>query len=169
MFRFACAHCERHIIFPIGLRLGIHFDDHFSIGYCKCCEILFIITTEISIILCSLSQAWGNFDGNFFVIVCVTVLSIMCILPYCYYGTKISMRLQYIGEFAYAQTSWYKYPIHLQKYVQLTIAYSQRRKQFYGFNIFNCSLEVFMKVQCTLRRFKLHKNKKKVIRKPLEN
>lgn len=70
----------------------------------------------------------------------------MCILPYCYYGTLVSLRLQSIGDYAYANALWYKYPLKIQKYVQLTIAYSQRRKNFHGFNIFNCSLEVFMKV-----------------------
>lgn len=90
-------------------------------------------------------QAWGNFDGNFFVIVCVVVLSIMCIFPYCFYASQLSLDLEEIAIRAF-HSKWYKHPVELQKYMTQIIAYAQIRRSVYGFGIFRCSLEVFMKV-----------------------
>lgn len=90
-------------------------------------------------------QAWGNFDGNFFVIVCVVILSIMCILPYCLFASELTLQLQKISHDAF-HSKWYVYPVHLQKYIRWTIIYGQIPRNFDGYNIFKCSLEVFTKV-----------------------
>lgn len=90
-------------------------------------------------------QAWGTFDGNFFVIVCVVILSIMCIFPYCWYATILSFKLQNIADDAYGAL-WYKHPYKMQKFTQRIIAYAQIRRSYDGYHIFRCSLEVFMKV-----------------------
>lgn len=91
------------------------------------------------------SKAWGNFDGNFFVILCVVVLSIMCILPYCWFASILSLKLLNISDDAF-NSLWYTHPTHLQKYVRWIIIYGQIPRNFDGYHIFKCSLEVFMKV-----------------------
>lgn len=90
-------------------------------------------------------KAWGNFDGNFFVILCVVVLSIMCILPYCWFASVLSLQLHKISHDAY-HSIWYSHPLRIQKYFKWIISYGQIPRNFDGYHIFRCSLEVFMKV-----------------------
>lgn len=69
----------------------------------------------------------------------------MCIFPYCWYATVLSMNLHTIGDDAY-KSLWYVYSVKVQICTQRIIAYAQIRRNFHGYNIFICSLEVFMKV-----------------------
>lgn len=103
-------------------------------------------------------KAWGNFDGNFFVIVNVVALSIMCILPYCWFATVLSLQLRKIGHDAY-ESIWYNHPPYLQIYFRWIIIYGQIPRDFDGYNIFRCSLDVFMKVDTvfTVLKFEIFK------------
>lgn len=95
-------------------------------------------------------KAWGNFDGNFFVIVCVAILSIMCILPYCLFASELTLQLGKTGDDAY-HSEWYAHPVHLQKYIKWVIIYAQIPRNFDGYNIFKCTLEVFTKVFSSIK------------------
>lgn len=106
----------------------------------------------------ALFKAWGNFDGNFFVILCVVVLSIMCILPYCWFASVLSLQLHKVSHDAY-HSIWYAHPPHIQKYFKWIISYGQIQRNFEGYHIFRCSLEVFMKVGNTYSQsWSLHIN-----------
>lgn len=69
----------------------------------------------------------------------------MCIFPYCWYASKLSLQLLKIGDDAY-NSLWYSHSTDLQKYIRWIIIYGQVQRNFDGYGIFICALEVFMKV-----------------------
>lgn len=79
----------------------------------------------------------------------------MCILPYCWFATVLSLQLRKIGHDAY-ESIWYKHSPHLQIYIRWIIIYGQIPRDFDGYNIFRCSLDVFMKVSVTAIQTKLN-------------
>lgn len=70
----------------------------------------------------------------------------MCILPYCWFASVLSVQLAKIGDDAY-HSLWYIHPITLQQYFRWIIIYGEIPRKFDGYNIFICTLEVFMKVR----------------------
>lgn len=64
---------------------------------------------------------------------------------FCYYATYITNRISFIGFAAY-DTNWFDYPLDLQKHMILILARSQENVHFHGFNLIECTLEVFGKV-----------------------
>ncbi|XP_031626815.1 odorant receptor 33c-like [Contarinia nasturtii] len=110
------------------------------IFYQLSCGSAFISTT-----LFQLDLAWGTFDGNFFVISCVVALSIMCILPYCWFASVLSIRLYKISHDAY-NSRWYTNSLAYHPYTRWIIIYGQISRNFDGYHIFKCGLDVFMKI-----------------------
>lgn len=64
----------------------------------------------------------------------------------CYFATQTSDRISSIGAIAYG-ADWFNYPAELQKYIILSIAYSQKPAKFHGFNLIGCTLETLAKVR----------------------
>lgn len=92
-------------------------------------------------------QAWKTFDVNFVVIFSVFILSILSVLPYCWFATNLSFRLQNIGDDAY-NALWYKHSNQMQIYTRQIITYAQIRRSYEGYHFFHCSLDIFVKVSC---------------------
>lgn len=67
-----------------------------------------------------------------------------------YFATFITNRISFVGDTAY-NTSWFDYPLELQKHFILIIARSQEDVHFTGFNLVRCTLEVFGKVWIWLK------------------
>lgn len=86
-----------------------------------------------------------NLSFDFITMVVASVTSIITVLPYCYYSTYVSLILQRISKSAY-NSLWYETNIELAKYNWFIITSSQKPKYFSGFGMFNCSLEMFLKV-----------------------
>lgn len=86
-------------------------------------------------------------DSNYFVTKISAMSSIIAILPYCYYSTIITNRLQQIADDIYYNSLWYKLPSKFKKYHILSIAAAQRPRFFTGYGIINCSVEICKKVQ----------------------
>lgn len=71
----------------------------------------------------------------------------MCVFPYCWFATILSMKLENVADDAY-NALWYAHPYKTQMFTQQIIAYAQIRRSYHGYNIFGCSLEIFVKVSC---------------------
>lgn len=65
---------------------------------------------------------------------------------YCYVGTFTTAQFLNYGDASY-KSLWYRYPLDLQKAVQLIIADAQRPLIFHGFGIIDLNLMVFTKVR----------------------
>lgn len=82
---------------------------------------------------------------DFVPMVVASVTSIITFLPYCYFSTHVSLLLQHVGGCAY-DSMWYEMDVKLAKYNWFIIASSDRPKYFTGLGMFDCSLEMFLKV-----------------------
>lgn len=72
-------------------------------------------------------------------------LSLMWTFTLCYMGTSTTHLMSEIGDMVYNR-NWYSYPTYLRQYIIMIIARSQRTIYFTGFQIVDCTLEVFTKV-----------------------
>lgn len=70
----------------------------------------------------------------------VTVGWIFC---FCHFGSQTTERFENIGIFVY-ELNWYRYPIELQKHLQMIILSSQK----------GCYIEGYCNTQCTRETFK---------------
>lgn len=64
---------------------------------------------------------------------------------FAYYATFVTDRVSTVGFTAY-DCNWFDYPVELRKYIILIIARSQQPAEFTGLKLFQCTLDVFGKV-----------------------
>lgn len=113
-----------------------------SIGACK------IITPHTNSYY--RSNLRKHFQMEFQIILFIySILAVLCAVVwtflYCYFATHATDRLTKIGNNIY-ESSWYEFPINIQKYLILIIIRSQNPIYFTGLGLLNCTLESFGKV-----------------------
>lgn len=72
-------------------------------------------------------------------------VAILAVLPYCYYGSRITARIQHTANDIF-QSRWHEFPVELQKNLKMMIAFSQIRRTVNGYELLNLDLEGFAKV-----------------------
>lgn len=82
---------------------------------------------------------------NLMMMIAGMLLALSSILPYCYYASRISFAISLNAYHAY-QSNWYLFTIEQQRSLQMILAYSQIKRNFTGYDIIDCSLEVFLMV-----------------------
>lgn len=75
---------------------------------------------------------------------CLIQYVVICFI-YCYFSEKVTQISFEIGEISY-DSSWYEFPIGLQKLTILMISNSQREFRFKGLGMIDCSLATFSTV-----------------------
>lgn len=74
-----------------------------------------------------------------------TSTNLCCLYVFCHFGNKVTQNFLNITDDIYA-TSWYEFPLEMQKNFPMIIALSQKSIYLRGFGDSRCTLEVFMKV-----------------------
>lgn len=72
-------------------------------------------------------------------------VAILAVLPYCYYGSQITARIQHTANDIF-ESQWYEFPVQLQKNLRMMIAFAQIRRTVNGYGLLNLDLEGFAKV-----------------------
>lgn len=118
--------------------------------------------------LLAMEQAFQDhqFDGT--VALNLSALGIhMCMLVIlCHFSEKFTDRSNEVGEMVYSEVFWYKLPIAQQKTLIFVIRRAQQHFRLRGYGIFDCSLEMFLKVSLLMRRI-FHGLRKDLIEKIL--
>lgn len=73
-------------------------------------------------------------------------LMVLFLFLFCYFGEMVSDRSLVIANSAW-HTLWYLYPLELQKYVQMSIAYSHIEFHFSGMGLMYCTMASFSGVR----------------------
>lgn len=98
-------------------------------------------------------QALDTFNLHLVMVISGMMLAISSILPYCYYASRMSYTINMNADHAY-QSNWYLFTIDQQRSLQMILAHSQIKRNFTGYDIIDCSLEVFLMVyESTTIRF----------------
>lgn len=84
--------------------------------------------------------------SNLFTAAMGALLSVSCIIPYCFFGTVLTEQLCAVGYTVY-QSQWYLLHAKHQKYCQMMIIYSQIKRKIHGFGIVSCDLNIFLSVR----------------------
>lgn len=75
-----------------------------------------------------------------------SIIAILSILPYCYYASRIQLKIQLTADAAFEST-WYDLPVVLQHNILHIITFAQLRRTVSGYGLFNCDLEGFTTVR----------------------
>lgn len=75
-----------------------------------------------------------------------SIVAILSILPYCYYASRITDKIQNMAYIAF-DSCWYELRQPLQRNIQLIIEFAQIKRTVDGYNLFSCDLEGFVKVR----------------------
>lgn len=93
-------------------------------------------------------KALGDFSMNFVMMAIGIHLALGSILPYCYYASRISHTVGLNAAHAYS-SNWYLFTIDQQRCLQMILTHAQVKRNFTGYGIIDCSMEVFLMV-CTI-------------------
>lgn len=100
-----------------------------------------------------------RYDSNTFTNVSTLGLHNTMLFILCHFSEKFTDRSYDVGDVIYSDLLWYKLSIRQQKLLILPIRRAQKLFRLRGYGIFDCSLELFLKVisndfQCNLRLFR---------------
>lgn len=94
-------------------------------------------------------QTFKNIDIKFVMSIFASVVGIGSILPYCYYASKITAKMDQLATTAF-QSRWYDLPLSLQRNIHFIILFAQIKRTVNGYKLFRCDLEGFVKVSSLL-------------------
>lgn len=87
-----------------------------------------------------------RFDSNTFTNVSTLVLHNSMVFFFSHFSEKFTDRSYDVGDVIYSDLLWYKLSIRQQKLLILPIQRAQKLFRLRGYGIFDCSLELFLKV-----------------------
>lgn len=97
----------------------------------------------------------GQFDATVFLNILSWTSYIGMLFIFCYFGEKLSIQSSVVGNIIFDDVLWYKLPISHQKLALIIINRSKKSFQLRGYDIFDCSLPIFVNV-CISYSFNLH-------------
>lgn len=120
---------------------------------CNCvgalCTLMFQLQVSASNLSIQIYQAFG-----------IGSLMILFLFLFCYFGEMVTDRSSKVSKAA-CMSLWYCYPLKLQRYLILTIGYSNMEFHFSGLSLMYCTMASFSGVSCNL--FSFYKQKSNFI------
>lgn len=94
-----------------------------------------------------------NHIEAYFFLRCTALLSgTTTLLTFCYFGKMATDSYEQMAD-AFYESNWQNFPVKLQKYFILCIAFAQETACYHGFGVFVLNLETFKTVLILLRFF----------------
>lgn len=100
----------------------------------------------------SVRQASEHIDLNFLYCLIAAIVSLFAIFPYCYAATNAFECIKSLNASVFT-ASWYELPVKYQHYTKLMLIPAQRARELSGYDLINCSLETFRKVNMDFQFF----------------
>lgn len=98
-----------------------------------------------------------QFDSMLILIGCCLIMHMSTLFILCHHSECLTTNSNEISKFIYCDCQWYKLPNSQQKLLTLPISRSQKPFRLDGFGIFDCSQEMFLKVNfCEVFFFQIH-------------
>lgn len=82
---------------------------------------------------------------DFIIKIFAFLISLVVTFPYCYAATNASCSIQSLNESVF-NAIWYKLPVKYQHYIKMMLMPPQNTRQLSGYDLIDCSLETFRKV-----------------------
>lgn len=109
--------------------------------------LFFELSTCIVATVCEmLALDQPKFDGNVFVSINCLIIHVSMFYVLCHYSEKLTTQSSAVANLIYSDLLWYELTIERQKGLILPMCCSQKTFRLTGYGIFDCSMEMFWKV-----------------------
>lgn len=113
--------------------------------------LFFELLSVIIIIVCELLSLdyaikEHQFDSMLILIGCCFLIHLLMLSVLCHHSENLTTKSYEIGNITFLDLQWYNLSVSQQKLLVLPIARAQKTYRLEGFGIFDCSLEMFLKV-----------------------
>lgn len=121
--------------------------------------------------LLAMEQAFQDhqFDGTVALNLSALGIHMFMLVILSYFSEKITDRSYEVGGIVYSEVFWYKLPIAQQKPLIFVIQRAQQHFRLRGYGIFDCSLQMFLKVICRLKKSTFHILENQIVKLKIQN
>lgn len=115
----------------------------FELSTCIICTVLELLTIDQKI----QNERFVVFDVT--IITSITLLGVHLSIVFilCFYGEELSAQSFQVTNIIYSNLLWYKLPVQKQRFLDIPIRRAQKIFRLKGYGIFDCSMELFLKVK----------------------
>lgn len=124
----------------------------YELSTCIICTVLELLTIDRSV----QEGRFDIFDVTMIISITLLVLHLSIVFILCFYGEKLTTQSFQVMDIIYSDLLWYKLPAQQQRVLTMSIRQAQKVYRLKGYGIFECSMELFLKVTVKLNVKVLH-------------